>query len=88
MEDIKKIIGMNLKYIRYQSGLSQEKFYEQYDLNPKYLACIERGEINISVNFLFALAKTFDILVGELVTFDEQKIISKKRVDEKKKQTT
>lgn len=88
MEDIKKIIGMNLKYIRYQSGLSQEKFYEQYDLNPKYLACIERGEINISVNFLFALAKTFDISVGELVTFDEQKIISKKRVDEKKKQTT
>lgn len=78
MEDIKKIIGMNLKYIRYQSGLSQEKFYEQYDLNPKYLACIERGEINISVNFLFALAKTFDISVGELVTFDEQKIISKK----------
>lgn len=88
MEDIKKIIGMNLKYIRYQSGLSQEKFYEQYDLNPKYLACIERREINISVNFLFALAKTFDISVGELVTFDEQKIISKKRVDEKKKQTT
>ena len=44
MEDIKKIIGINLRYIRYQSGLSQEKFYTKFNMNPKYLACIERGE--------------------------------------------
>lgn len=87
MEDIKKIIGMNLKYIRYQSGLSQEKFYDQFELNPKYLACVERGEINISVEFLFAKAKIFHISVSELVTFDKRKVISKKRIDEKEKQT-
>lgn len=86
MEDIKKIIGTNLKYIRYQSGLSQEKFYEQYDLNPKYLACIERGEINISVEFLYELSKTLNASISDLVSFDERKIISKKRIDEKKKQ--
>lgn len=40
---LSKIIGNNLKFLRYQTGLSQEKFYEKYNLNPKYMACIERG---------------------------------------------
>lgn len=44
---LNKIIGTNLKSLRYKSGLSQEKFYEKYNLNPKYLACIERGKVNI-----------------------------------------
>ena len=52
MSDIKKVIGNNLRYIRYQSGLSQEKFYEKYHLSVKYLSSIERGEINIGVELL------------------------------------
>lgn len=84
MKDIKKIIGINLKYIRYQSGLSQEKFYEQYHLNPKYLASIERGEINVSIEYLYELANTLKTPITELVLEDESKIIDKKRIDEKK----
>ena len=42
MQDIKKTIGNNLRYIRFQKGLSQEKFYEQFNLNPKYLASLFR----------------------------------------------
>ena len=83
-QDIKKIIGNNLKYIRYQSGLSQEKFYEQYHLSTKYFASIERGEINIGVELLSALAKVLNVSVAELVTYDEHKIIKKKRIDQKK----
>ena len=52
MSEIKKVIGNNLRYIRYQSGLSQEKFYEKYHLSVKYLSSIERGEINIGVELL------------------------------------
>ncbi len=84
--DIKKIIGNNLRYIRYQTGLSQEKFYSQYNLNPKYAACVERGEINISVEYLFNLSKNFNVSMSELVTYNEKKIIRKKRVDEIEKQ--
>ncbi len=81
--DIKKIIGMNLKYIRHQSNLSQDKFYSKYHLSTKYMAQIERGEINIGVELLDALAKTFHISPCELITFDKKKIIHKKRIDEK-----
>jgi len=84
MNDIKKIIGNNLRYIRYQSGLSQEKFYEQYHLSTKYLASIERGEINIGVELLDALAKTLKTTAADLVTYNPQKIVTKKRIDQKR----
>ena len=57
MQDIKKIIGINLKYIRHQNGLSQEKFYEKYKLSAKYFSSVERGEINIGVELLQELAR-------------------------------
>ena len=45
MNPIQVTIGKNLKYFRYKSGMSQEKFYGQYNLNIKYLASIERGKL-------------------------------------------
>ena len=48
--NLKEVVGMNLKYYRYQTGLSQEKFYTNLELNPKYMACIERGSENITVD--------------------------------------
>ena len=83
MKDIKKIIGVNLRYVRFQSGLSQEKFYEKYNLNPKYLACVERGEINIGVEFLAALATVLKIDITELIIEHPETIIKKKRIDER-----
>ena len=38
--DLKEIIGINLKYYRYKSGLSQEKFYSNLGLSFKYLASL------------------------------------------------
>ena len=74
MCSMKKIVGRNLKYYRYKTGLSQEKFYEQYNLNPKYLASIERGEINVTIDF------------REFFNPDKNRIITKKRIDEKEKE--
>lgn len=85
MQDIKKTIGNNLRYIRYQKNMSQEKFYEEYGLNPKYLASVERGEINIGVEFLANLAKALKVPITELILEDKQKKVFKKRVDEKMK---
>lgn len=86
MNTIQNIIGKNLKYYRYKSGLSQEKFYEQYGLNPKYLASVERGEINVSVEFLYNLAKVLKIDIREFFDPDESRSILKKRIDEKEKE--
>ena len=33
--NLKEVVGMNLKYYRYQTGLSQEKFYTNLMKNSK-----------------------------------------------------
>ncbi len=81
--DIKQIVGIHLKYARYQSGLSQEKFYEKYGLSSKYFSNIERGKINIGIEMLQLISKVFEIPINELVLYDEKKVIHKKRIDEK-----
>lgn len=86
MNTIQKIIGKNLKYYRYKSGLSQEKFYEQYRLNPKYLASVERGEVNVSVEFLYNLAKLLKVDIREFFDPDESRNVIQKRIDSKEKE--
>ncbi len=83
MNTVQKTIGKNLKYYRYQSGKSQEKFYGQFGLNPKYLASVERGEINVSVEFLDNLAKIINIDIREFFNPDQSRAILKKRIDSK-----
>ena len=84
MKDIKKVIGRNLKYFRFQTGLCQEKFYGNSKLNPKYMACVERGEINVSVEFLNNLAELLEIDILDFFNCSEERIIKEKRIDSKK----
>ncbi len=83
--NLKEVVGINLKYYRYQSGLSQEKFYTNLELNPKYMACIERGEENLTIDYIEEIAKKLNISTYELVTYNENHLILKKRIDEKEK---
>lgn len=79
----KQIIGRNLKFLRYQSGLSQEDFYTAHNLSVKYLAMVERGEVNVSVDFLDRLAKKLKVDTSELLIDDASRKINKKRIDSK-----
>ena len=81
----KEVIGRNLKYYRYKSGLSQEAFYAKHNLSPKYLACVERGEINISIDFIDKLSKNLNLSINELLNTDPERIINCKRIDSKEK---
>ena len=83
--NLKEVVGMNLKYYRYQTGLSQEKFYTNLELNPKYMACIERGEENITIDHIDEIAEKLGISTHELITYNEEHVINKKRIDEKVK---
>lgn len=83
--NLKEVVGINLKYYRYQSGLSQEKFYTNLELNPKYMACIERGEENITIDHIDEIAHKLGISTHELITYNEEHVINKKRIDEKVK---
>lgn len=79
MEDIKKVVGRNLKYFRFQTGLCQEKFYEKYKLNPKYMACVERGEINVSIEFLNNLSEVLEKDITDFFNTSPERIIKEKK---------
>ena len=83
--NLRNIIGNNLKYYRYQQGKSQEKFYTELGLNFEYYADVERGRKNISVDYIELLASKLNISSADLVTLDNTKIITKKRIDAKDK---
>ncbi len=83
--NIRKIVGINLKYLRYKSGMSQEEYYSSHNLNTKYMAGIERGSINFKIDYLEHIAKKLNVNAKELLEFDENHIIIKKRIDEKTK---
>ena len=48
-EDINKIIGNNIRYIRKNAKLSQEKFAEIVELSPQFVSDVERGIEGISL---------------------------------------
>ncbi len=82
---LKEVVGINLKYYRYKSGLSQEKFYTDLELNHKYLANVERGKENISLDYIQDLANKLKIDINDLIIYNPKHVISKKRIDEKVK---
>ncbi|GEB21960.1 helix-turn-helix domain-containing protein [Brevibacterium aurantiacum] len=55
-ESLKHRLGRNLRALRVSRGLTQEKLAEYLDVTPRYLAGIERGERNLTLDSIDALA--------------------------------
>ena len=80
-----------MKYYRYLSQLSQEKFAEALETNLIYENQLEKGRRNPSLDMLDKLSKKISELLDikvdshELILYDEKKIIYSTRIDEKKR---
>jgi transcriptional regulator with XRE-family HTH domain len=61
-------LGKNLRTLRLNKGLSQEKLAELTGLHRTYIGGVERGERNISLVNLVRIARILEIPVAELVT--------------------
>ena len=85
MPSLNKVLGINLRYYRYTENLSQEKYYSKYKLSIKHLANIERGKENVTLDCVERISKAINISSADLLTYDKNRIISKKRIDEKVK---
>lgn len=87
----KNILAVNLKYYRYLSKLSQEKFAEALDTSLIYENQLEKCKRNPSLEMLDRISKSISKLLNkkitssDLITYDEKRIITSKRVDETKK---
>ena len=67
--NIEKRMGAKLAYIRKSKKLSQMKLAEIVDMNFNYIGQIERGEANVTIKTMKALADALDVEVGDLFEF-------------------
>lgn len=61
MEDIKVLVGAQLRQIRKSQGLTQSSVAERAEMADTYLAGVERGERNISLESLNKIVQALDV---------------------------
>lgn len=59
-------LGMNIRTIRFEKGLSQESFAEIVDLDRSYMGSVERGERNVATLNLIKIATALEVTIGDL----------------------
>jgi transcriptional regulator with XRE-family HTH domain len=64
----KEIFGKNVKRIRNEAGLSQEELAFRAKLHRTYISSIERGERNVSLENIYAIAEALKVPPSELLT--------------------
>lgn len=63
---IKEKFGKKVQELRRLSGLSQEKFALLIDMDRTYLASVEAGKRNISIENIFKISKGLNVTLEEL----------------------
>ena len=61
MEDVRKTVGRNVRRLREEAGLSQEKLALEADLDRTYVSGVERGVRNPTVTVVARIAKALKI---------------------------
>lgn len=63
---IKDALGIRIRELRNKSGLSQEQFALMIDMDRTYLASVESGKRNISLENIKKIADGFGVSLSEL----------------------
>lgn len=58
---LKTALGAQVRKVRQERGLTQEALAEQLQVTPRYLAGIERGERNLTLDSVDALAEQLGV---------------------------
>ncbi len=66
---VQERLGNRIRELRGTRGWSQERLADECRLHRTYIGGIERGERNVSLNNINAIAKAFDITLKELFDF-------------------
>ena len=62
-----QLFAANMRRIRLEKKLTQEKVAEAAELHPNYISSVERGERNISICNIEKIALALGVGMGELV---------------------
>ncbi|MBX7222318.1 MAG: helix-turn-helix domain-containing protein [Blastocatellia bacterium] len=68
-DDCKELFGKRLRQLRKSRHWSQEELAHEAGLDRSYLGAVERGEVNISLMNICALAHTLSVEPCELLRF-------------------
>lgn len=63
---IKQKFGNRVRELRTQANLSQEKFALSINMDRTYLASVENGKRNISLENIYKIANGFNITLEDL----------------------
>ena len=66
-EEVLKRIGLNFRVERTKRTLSQEKFAELANVHTNYIGKVERGEQNLTVKKIVALANSLNVHIEEIL---------------------
>jgi len=67
MTDPKKALGQRVREYRLGAGLSQEALAELCGLHRTYVGAVERGERNVSLMNIVALARALGVAPADLL---------------------
>jgi len=82
---LQEIFCINLKWYRFDRGLSQEKLAELSNTTPKYISDLERGKFCPSFNKLQEIAVALNLSPYELLKPEHMdEVIVSKRIDERR----
>lgn len=82
MAELKVLVGMRLRQLRREKGLTQLVAAERAEMADTYLAGVERGERNISLESLEKIVKALDAEPIDAFRFGE--LESSKKLGEKR----
>lgn len=69
---IYKKVGKNIRQIRREKDISQEKLALEAELNRAYVGYIERGERHPSIETVYKIALALDIPIYKLFQFSNE----------------
>ena len=67
-----EILAKNLRALRHADGMSQEDLAARCGLHRTYVGSVERGERNVTLSTLEALASVLGVSVTDLLSSESQ----------------
>ena len=68
MDNLKKDFGIAIKKRRAELGITQEKLAELSELHRNYIAEIERGKRNVSLENIYKIVHALSLTLSEFFT--------------------
>jgi len=62
--EVRKVIGWNIRTLRVERGIAQEKLALESGIDRAYMGRVERGEENVTIARLEAVASVLDVPVA------------------------